>query len=172
MRKHAGVRTPPSTIVNVLKIKKISALINKVWIIFFLRDVFIDCPSSHNVDIFNKSLIPSRDHNKNFQGLKHIDCCNGKVNDDPNEYVPERLLICKTVCVARSIVRRFHFDYFKYLCQKDVKCLSKGRNIITGNNSWASAPTATLKLELVRKIDQVILTILSSLFTTFLTNSS
>ena len=105
-----------------------------------------------NIDILNEQLKPNQ-KNKTYKGLKHLKCCSGQVTGDIDNIPPEKLLLCKIVCVGRSIVRRFNFDYFKYICSREVSCLGRGKNIITKNNPWFNNSNIGNRINLVEGLD-------------------
>lgn len=104
------------------------------------------------IDILNEQLVPNQ-KDRTYKGLKHLKCCTGQVTGDIDNIPPEDLLLCKIVCVGRSIVRRFNFDYFKYICSGEVSCLGRGKNIITKNNRWFNNSNVGSRIRMVEGLD-------------------
>jgi len=107
-----------------------------------------------DVDILNEQLVPSQQQQGVYKGLKHLKCCSGQVTGDIDNIPPKELLLCKIVCVGRSIVRRFNFDYLKYICNKNTRCLGRGENIITRNNPWFNNSNVSDRIKLLNGLDR------------------
>ena len=118
-----------------------------------LKDIDV---CGQTVDIINEQLQPSQDEGV-YKGLKHLKCCKKRVTgdiDDPTLLNTRELLLCKIVCVGRSIVRRFNFDYLKYICNKSTRCLGRLKNIITTHSPWFYTENVNDRIKLISGLDR------------------